>query len=63
MITADADDWAGAAVTVTLPVPESTDAVYDVVADANDGSSVTLPGDTEASEGSSSGWPRVTVMV
>ena len=52
---------------VTLSTSYATDAVYDVVPDANAGLSaglaVTLADDSELSDGSSSGAARVTVMV
>ena len=60
VITAVADDSVVAGVTVALPVLTSTDAVYDVVADANSGLIVTLPSDSELNDGSLSSAPTVS---
>ena len=60
-ITAVADASVVVAVTVTLSVSNGTDAVYDVVPDANAGPSATLPNDSELNDGSSPGRSTVTV--
>ena len=61
--TVAADVSVAAAVTVTLSVSNGTDAVYDVVPDANAGLSATSPNDSELNDGSLSSDPSSSVCV